>query len=245
MKKQKQYILPACTLLLIVLFGFLPAITSKIQDSLTDDKIQYAEMKTLQLSRELNDLEKIYLLSHGEKMEITDRNTSFTRENMMEALKSALLPYHDAGFLTDDISNFTLQSQPYLYYDNTKSNFSTVIWQILMEMPDPEQSIYLLLDDSSGKILSISYECGEPIFKTSILYKHVSHLLSVYQSTLSLDMLTGQEFTEKDSVTNESELNHNQETYKQSVIWRFGDNTYGEQEIVIIVTETGFKIGPY
>lgn len=223
-------------IILLFLCGMLPIITAKMQDYAADEKVVYEDRKTIQLFRELNDTEKLYLLKSGFKIEIAKERTKLKSENMQEVVVNAISNL-DSSFIQGNLADFSIECEPFLYYSNEFSELSDIFWHVKMELWDElGQSIYLCLDDSTGKLLSISYECLEPIYMSKKLDYYLERLFLNYLSQMdywwamqSASNIEGMEVNEK--VKNAEKLN-----------FSMGDIIYGEFNIYCIMTETGFKI---
>ena len=101
----------------------------------------------------------------------------------------------------------------------------------------------MCLDDATGKVLSISYECLEPIYlsgKLEYLLENLFHnycgQMDFYDSVLKfIEAQTNEEVE-----ANEDE--GKQVSSKNRKIFRIGDELYGEIEVECTMTETGFCI---
>lgn len=244
MKKYKNGILFICTFLLIVFGGLLPVITAKVEDLLVDDKIHYEEMKTLNMFQKLSDTQKIFLLSHGAAAEISEQRASLKREEMQEVLTAMLAPYYDIGLIKSDVSEFTIQCTPFLYYSSTESNFSSVFWQIQMEtVTEYGQYMLLYLDDDTGKIMDMSYECTDPVFEKNYFDYYMNKMSSLYLSFMSFEDIQEMVPSEDNWNSDANEGNEQKIKHKTELNWSFTDPLYGTMRLLFILTETGFKIG--
>lgn len=244
MKKYRNGILFLCIFLLIILGGMLPVITAKVEDLLVDDKVHYEEMKTLNMFQKLSDTQKAFLLSNGAMVEISEQQTSLKKEMMQEILITMLAPYYDIGLIKSDVTEFSIQCTPFLYYSSTKSNFSSVFWQIQMEtVAEYGQHILLCLDDDTAKIMAISYECTEPVFTKGYFDYYINKLSSLYLSHMNFEDITETIPSDDGLYGAENEEINQKRKYKAELTWSFTDALYGGMELSFILTETGFKIG--
>lgn len=235
MKPRKNTIIFVLITVLLVLCGILPMIIAKIQDYAADEKVVYEDRKTIQLFRELNDTEKLYLLKSGSKIEIGKERTKLKSENMQEVVITAISNLEP--FVHGNLSDFSIECEPFLYYSNQFPELSDIFWHVKMELSDElGQSIYLCLDDSTDKLLSISYECLEPVY--------MSKKLDYYLGTLFLNYLSQMDYwLAMQSASNIEGMEVNEEvTNAKKLNFSMGDIIYGEFHIYCIMTETGFQI---
>lgn len=216
----------------------LPTIVAKVEDHLADETVYYNEMKSVQLLRELNDVEKLYLLKNDTSVSISEEDTNLKSANMFEVVEAALVTYIERGFIQGNLADFSMECEPRLYYSNTISNLSGIFWEIQMELSDEfGQNIYLHLDDQTGKLLLISYECLEPIYQNLYLdiftkkEKYINHLFADYQA--------GMDFFAYDRTYGE---NHEDYYDAKQIIYTIGDVVYGEILIKFVLTDSGFSI---
>ena len=235
MKTNKNHIFVGLTLLAIILGAMLPTILAKVEDVFADEKVNYVKQKNVSLIRELSDVEKMYLLKEGTPVSISEERTNLSWTNMLEVLSAALSWYHSNGFIYGAPKEFTIvKCEPRLYYSNEMSNLSGIFWRIDMELVDYyNQSISLCLDDQTGKVLLISYECEEPLFDQKDLNVPLMNLYECYQSERSWNNLM---YSSNDNVEKVKEKT------KVEFIFSYGDVIYGENAIVFTMTETGFSI---
>lgn len=240
MKKHKNEIFVVLTVVVIIFCGMLPKIIGIMEDCFADQNIGYGEQKTVPLIRELNDVEKMYLLKNGTEVSISEERTNLKWTNMAEILDAALSWYTQNGFILSMVTDFTItKCEPVLYYSTEVSNVLGIFWKVDMELGDYlGQSISLILDDQTGSILLISYECLESIFDKNDLDTPLMCLFECYQSERGWYNLNfaGQENTEA------IEKEPAKYKYKREMIFSYGDVIYGQNVIVFTMTETGFSI---
>lgn len=232
MRKSNNRVVLVLTALVIFLGGILPGIIGKIEDFLADDKVYYRELKTVQFFRDLNDTQKLYLLEHGSTASVVEYRAKLKQEDMQEVLETALQPYIEMGYIFAEVGDFTMECEPILYYSNTEANFSAIFWLVEMELWDGwGQSISLYLDDATGKMMLISYECLEPVFEKEFWDYNLEMLCSIYKSSMGWD--------EVNSLHEKSTEEFN---YRNIIHYRRGDIVYGELGIDFIISENGFSI---
>jgi len=123
----KNKIFIALTVVVIIFCGVLPRIIAGVEDFLADQKISYAEAKTVSFVRELNDLEKIYLLKNGTEVSVSKNRTNLKKTNMVDVLETALSWYVQNGFIKGQARSFTITNcEPVLYYSTKISNVAGV-----------------------------------------------------------------------------------------------------------------------
>lgn len=234
MKADKNRCMLLITILIIVISSMFPMLTAMLEDAIADDNICYEEIKTVQLFKELNDVQKMYLLEHGVRASISEERTSLKAENIQEVVVNVLGDYYAEGYILSQLSDFSIvKCEPFLYYSNTESNLSGIFWNIQMELWDEwGQSISLCLDDQTGKALLISYDCLETVYQRKSWSSMIEKLYSIYQSKMSWYSIN-EEYREETETRKEKNLIH----------YSMGDAMYGEIGIDFIITKNGFYIG--
>ena len=230
----KNKIVVAFTIVIMILCGLLPVMSAKVVDFWADNTIHYEDMKTLQLFRELNDTQKMYLLAQGTRGSISKERARLKQESMYDVVEKAIMPYFEGGYIEGELSEFTLESTPVLFYSSTETNLSAIFWEVVLKADNAYgQSIYLYLDDSTGKILTMSYECKEMIFDVKMWKRFISEIFLVYQSNMdwyeAQEGAYGEEYQEYEG--------------RREISYIRGDIIYGELEIIFTISELGFRIG--
>ena len=234
MKMTKNKCMIFITALIIVISSMLPMLMAAVEDIIADDNICYEEIKTVQLFKELNDFQRMYLLEHGVTASISEERTSLKREQMQEVVVNILCDYYARGYILSPISDFSIvECEPVLYYSNTESNLSGIFWKIQMELWDElGQSIYLCVDDQTGKALLVSYDCLEPVYDKDSWYFMIETIYFIYQSRMDWYSING-DYREETEKRKEKNVIH----------YSIGDVLYGEIGMDFIISENGFKIG--
>lgn len=234
MKKQRTRLLVGATVLVLVFFSGLPLVIAKIGDRIMDDKVYSAEVKTVQFMQELTDLERLHLIDSGMSVEIAEDRTNLKIEDMKEILATALEPYINQGLIVGTIDDFSMVTcDPYRCYSNEFSNLSGNFWEIRLELwDDLGQSLSVCLDDQTGKVLLVSYECLEPIYNPAMLDEYSAILLDSYYA--SMDNF-------------EFYIDNLEEEYKKvsnshSVRMYMPDVLYGEIGVRFTASTNGFRI---
>ena len=179
MKKWKRYSVLGLVALVIILCGMLPGIVAKIGDNMSVGPT-YVEFKSLQFNQELSDLEKMYLVTYGNKVDASADTTSLESEEVIAMALSGMEPYFNAELISQPLDSFEIEiCKPMLCYSNvySQNKLSSVFWVVHMvnEGADEEavseqmesnkqydevffkEEITLWLDEASGKIVWIQY----------------------------------------------------------------------------------------
>lgn len=233
MKKQRSGLIIGLTILIIAFCAILPILIAKIGDHITDDRVQTAEVKSVQFVTELSDLERIYLLENGMNMDIDASRANIRKEELMETLEAALSPYFEYGFLQGSLSDFTVTHyKVQRCYSNEFSNLSGTFWEVTLEYWDElGQSIHLVLDDATGKVILLSYDSLEPIYGDVSLSSMAEGILDVYRTMLDMNYIV--DYLEQEN---------KKAAYASSIRLYAADMLYGELGIKITVTQNGFSI---
>lgn len=248
MKKNRNSLIFILCLILLVLCAMFPFITARIGDFLSSEILTYHKVKTVQLYPEVNDIQKLYLLKNETFIPISESQCKLKKDDMGEVLESVLAAYIDSSLIKGTISDFSLKCEPFRYYSKTEANLSATIWVVQMELWDElGQSIVVYLDDRDGKILSISYDCLNPVYENKELAEKIwilSEIFLSYMDWLNINETDGKNGTE--AVNNElSGIVDQTDDYdkkKTGLSYHVGDVTYGELEILFVLTEKGFRI---
>lgn len=234
MKKQHTSLIVSLTVIVIALCAVLPMLLFKLGDFVMDDKVYSAEVKSVQFSAELTDLERLYLIDRGMSTEITQDRTILKSEDMKEVLATSLTEYIDTGLLiVDIIEDFDVVSCiPYRCYSNEIANLSGTFWEIYLESAsDPGHSLRVSLDDQTGKILLMSYECLEPIYDEYMVDVLPNALLDCYRNHMDMPYYIDEMNDENKKVQT-----------SKSVRLYMTDMVYGEIRLKFTVSTSGFSI---
>lgn len=245
MKKNRNSLIFILCIILLILCAMFPFITARIGDFLSSEIITYHKVKTVQLYPEVNDVQKLYLLKNETFIPISESQCKLKKDDMGEVLESVLAAYVDSSLIKGTISDFSLKCEPFRYYSKTEANLSATIWVVQMELWDElGQSIVVYLDDQDGKILSISYDCLNSVYKNKELSEKIWILSEIFLSYM--DWLDINETDGADTFNNEPssilEQTNDYDKKKSGLSYHVGDVTYGEMEIVFVLTERGFRI---
>lgn len=166
MKKHKNILIFILTTAIILLCAMLPVIAGVIQDSLDGQSINYQEMRTVQFSRELSDLEKLSLLRYGEMLDVSEEKTRLKIAQVQDVAKSLLEPYINTGMMPVNFEDFIFSASPKLFYNNTSSGISGIFWMIDMKSEDGNHMVSMCIDDQDEDLMLVSYDCMMDIYSS-------------------------------------------------------------------------------
>lgn len=237
MKKKSSNMIFLLCLVTLFLCAMLPSLTARIGDSLSNETITYHKVKTVQLYPKVNDIQKLYLLKSETFISISENRCKLKKADMSEIIETALSNYIDTNLIKGLISDFSLECEPFRYYSRTEANLSSTIWVVQMELWDEfGQSIVVYLDDQDGKILSISYDCLNPVYEDAELSERIWLLSEIYLSYM--DWVN----TDINEINSAVEHADDYDKKKPSLSYGVADEIYGETEILFVLTERGFRI---
>lgn len=228
MRKWKLALLLLLTAALIIAGAKLPGITSAVTDSAALGKVSYGILESVQLElRERNSLttmEKLILSRSGDSIEVTEKDTRMTMEQALEAADEALAPYIDAELITW-VGERTTECHPRLMFE-ASFGLHGYFWNIFITYGgDSSRNLNLLLDDATGKIITIYYATEETLFGETEMSGSLETFVQVYREGLDLP---------EPSYRKDSTLGRNREV---SYWWEEGDY---ERCVVFCVYDTGF-----
>lgn len=233
MKTHKNILFIILMLIIILLCGMFPTIAGVVQDSFDGQNINYEEIKSVQFSKKISTVEKFFLLSGGDIAAASEKKTKINAEKIRKTAEEALLPYVHRGMIRGDLSDFSIQYEPILYYNSEESDISSIFWMIDMTSYTESWSerIYLCIDDQTGKLMVISYECSEEIYPAYMCDELLAWFYSTYYGELDLSeeekaWLLSKEITPMDETS--------------AITSHMGDETYGELAIMFCVNSNGF-----
>lgn len=235
MKKWKSIIAVIVVFLVIVLCGMLPGIVASVEDSFTEE-MTYVDVKTMQFSNELSDIEKLYLVAYGDKAEISQENTELQYEEVIEVADKLLQPYFDAGLIVQPREMYSINCIPIFCYSNTNSGneISGVFW--IVELVDKENSadyISLWIDESTQKIIWIRYQSKHDYYNPELLGELAHSFYSLYMSDKE-ELFSAENETYVDEYENLP--------YEYCVGRQFDDSIYGSIYMQFMVTCDSFEV---
>ena len=167
MRKVKNLIVILVTAVLVLAAGFVPMAAAQFQDQATTGVVKYESIEALSLKLEeempsMTFCEKMFLLTNGVGMEVTDENTRIKEENVLEASYAALAPYLEIYF-GDNNDNDFLHYNAAMVYDEHDPTRYCYYWYVQLSLDvSYNDTISMVLDDETGKILAI--EVTDPDF---------------------------------------------------------------------------------
>lgn len=255
MKKFKHVLIFLLMASVILLCGMLPTIAGLLQDSLDGQSVTYAEMKTVQFSKELTDFEKLSLVRYGDLADVSDEKTHLKETEIQKVAINLLAPYVEAGLIPTDVTEFKFYGKPKLLYNDASSELSGIFWLVDMKSLDGNQTISMCIDDQDKDLMVVSYDCMNNIYHENgfEMDSLLDIFCNIYFSTITvLEEETINGWTEF-ALDDNSEVSSaatdggifnitEKETTKRSSSLNFywGDTINGSIEMVFSVYERGF-----
>lgn len=234
MRRWRYGVLILFTVAVILVCACFPMIVAGIEDSMTNKTVEYHDVVQLQLFKELNMTQKLYLLTKGEEAEILEDNANLKKSAMSVIAEAALKPYYGTGLLIMDLSHYTMECKPRLFYSNQYSDVSGIFWYV--EMTDVYgQKISMYIDDWTGRIMLINHEVGRESYDGIQRWEEqMSQLIQVYQDETGM----------YENIVPDEMEEINPEFLRKTSVLRIGDVLYGEIGLVFEISENGFAIYP-
>lgn len=235
MKKWKSIIAVIVVFLVIVLCGMLPGIVASVEDSFTEE-MTYVDVKTMRFSNELSDIEKLYLVAYGDKVDISHENTELQYEEVIEVADKLLQPYFDTGLIVQPREMYSISCIPIFCYSNTNSRneISGVFWLVdLVNKENSADQISLWIDESTQKIIWIRYHSKQYCYNPEMLGELAYSFYSLYMSDKE----------ELFSAENETYVGeYDNLPYEYYVNWQFDNSIYGSVYMQFMVTCDSFEV---
>ena len=192
MVKVKNVLAVLLTALLILGGGLLPVAAARFQDKTTANVVQYENIEALQLRLEekaqgLTYLEKMFLMAQGEGVEITDEDTRLKEKDILEATYTAMIPYMELLF-GSSFDNDYLEYYPYMLYDGSDPSRYAYYWHVMLSLDvSMNDSLSVILDDETGKILAIEMIDQDTMIEQEYLQKLQDALADIYLADLGIE----------------------------------------------------------
>lgn len=248
----RKLLLPLFLLLiagLLVTGAFLPQITAAVMDGAAGEAAATAPMQSVELKFGADNqqpgymMRKLALEQWMTTVPITADETSMTEDEVYAAVETGMEPYLEAGIF--EWFDFTYRmAEPYFGLDPyDKSNYM-VFWGVtLVNESDPYQSLFLHIDDETGRILYIKYETyGDDRLNYYFPENHrlmMEGFVDAYYSPLELTQADLAEY--KDLLgTSVEELDLTDDV--TAVRYSFDDTQYGEIRVEFYITPSGFYV---
>lgn len=158
----KSLIATAFTAALIFAMAFLPSTLSDLQDKYAHTDYAYADIGAVELQMDNGSIwERIALLSSGyDSFEISPEQASISPEELNGYMEKGLQAYIDRGVLpyVPDYATDINEVQCAMVYDQkTAKATGCIYWLVMLIDRETGDHLELLLDDHSGKIISLCY----------------------------------------------------------------------------------------
>ena len=192
MGKIKSILVILLTVALLACGGLLPTMATRMLDKTTTNMVQYENIEALQLRLEEEALsmsyqEKMFLLMHGEGLEITDEKTKIKEERIMEAVYGALMPYMDL-FLGGSFDIAHIEYYPVMVYDASDPSRYIYYWHVILSLDMSfEDTVSLVLDDETGKALAVELIDPEMHIEEAYLPELQYTLAAAYFTDLEIE----------------------------------------------------------
>ena len=243
MGKVKNLLAVLLTVLLLAGGSLLPAAAARFQDKATANVVRYENIEALQLRLEEEEVlsmtyqEKIFLIMHGEGLEVTDEKTIIKENDVLEATYAALTPYMEL-FFGKPLDNDYVHFYPVMVYDGADPSRYAYYWYVTMSLDaSQDDQVIVVLDDETGKLLAIEVTDMEMDIAEPYLQELQSGLSTIYFSELGISPTA--EWPLEMAATAENEARG------ISVVaanYQLIDTLYGEVNIEIGVRTNGFYI---
>lgn len=165
MRNGKTALCLALTAALLVGGAFLPKGADLLLDGNKSDGVAYTELRTVELNLKQDEAgapegfeAKLALYGGMYTVPVGEEAASLSREQALAAAVGELTAYMDAGLMA--WCDFTYQSlELYIGIDPLEPNNNNLFWTVsFVEEGEPYSSIFLHLDDETGKILYLTYD---------------------------------------------------------------------------------------
>ena len=200
MQRLKAFLVVLLTCAALAAGALLPQAVSYVTDQAKTGELSSVTIQSVELEilsdeqRESKDMMRI-LSQYGNRNDypITEDEASMTADEAANAAVEGLRKYEEAGiFLGIEPTYYDVQ--PYIGISKTDASSYNLFWTVSFVKEDkPYQSVFLHIDDETGKILCIKYELyGSFDTKTAYENEHMiaEKFTEVYFSELGLDDLS-------------------------------------------------------
>lgn len=196
MGKWKGPLLLLLTLALVAAGALLPRLVAAVTDGSAAERVDYGELTPVELDlREKTSLtteQKLFLVHHGDSIQISAADVSMTEAEALAAAENALTPYYDAGLLPTLAAGETTCS-PVLTY-STINDFYGYFWQITI-LQDGNWQLELVLDDETGRLMSIFFWTGDHVFYEEKMDATLETFVDICLGALELERPEDSQYT--------------------------------------------------
>lgn len=258
MKKWKSIGAVILVALVIILCGILPKIVAEVEELFTEEAT-YVDIKTMQFSSELSDLEKMYLVVYGNKDDIVVESATLSQEEALAIAQERLEPYFTAGLIAREQEEFDVAiCKPMFCFSNTYSqnDLSGVFWVVHLENngqnekevteqnaqeadaqfdKEMKAEITVWIDEISGEIVWIYYYNEKGCYVPEELGQKAVDFTSLFME-------------DKDFSSSENEIyvaEYNDAPYLYYVSYSVENVIYGNIHLEFHTTQTGFEVKYY
>lgn len=234
MKKLKYMLFIFLTVLLVAVFAILPQAVALLQDKATHSEVKYANTQAIQLSfKEGTQTEQRSMvgkikLSQQQMYRISENMTSMSKEEVLDSVDRELVPYLEADMFASDWENADKIIEPFCALD-LEDGYG-FFWYVTFQKDDGYNSLYLWVDDETGKIIFISYQCSgdSPLYDDKVYTWLMEHLSSSFFGALEIEPVDMYRLKDADA--------------KTAVRYTFNDSVYGELIADLHLRPDGFEV---
>lgn len=186
MKKLRNVMIFIVTVGMIALCAMLPKIYAQIQDSMSDEKVEYADIKTVSFEKELNLVEKLFLLRDGLRVSVSSENMTKTEDEIRDCSYMGLDYYYASDLLYTYLKEAEFSAEPMFFFYNDAADISSSFWLVEYTMGDGSEKISLWIDDETGLVLLVNYESAYQMYEEEMIDEYLYHFYSIYLSYTEL-----------------------------------------------------------
>lgn len=164
MRKVKYIVSGILLIVLIVGASLLPNILSIIHDKSTHGTSHYSALQTIQIDMsndrtKLDVFDSLLLLTTEDGSPIDGGQTNLSKDDIFSIIIPKLVLYEDAALVEGPVQELSiLVNDPYLFYSK-ETGLYNIIWNVVLVGSNPNQRFAVVLDDATGSILMLGYEC--------------------------------------------------------------------------------------
>lgn len=253
MKKWKSISAVILVALVIVLCGMLPGIVAEVEEFFTEETT-YVDVKKMQFSSELSDLEKMYLVVYGNKDDIVVESATLSQEEAIAIAQARLEPYFTAGLIAREQRDFDVAiCKPMFCFSNIYSqiDLSGIFWVVHLEnngqnekevteqnvqsAKEVKEEITIWIDEVSGEIVWIYYFNEKGCYAPEELGENAVDFTSLFME-------------DKDFSSSENEIyisEFDDIPYLYYISYSVENVIYGNIHLEFHTTQNGFEVKYY
>jgi len=249
MKKVYSIFIGLITGLVFLLCAFMPMIYSELHDSVSDERVEYAECKQVKFENELNLMEKLFLLRDGLRIEISESNTLHTAEEIITRTYEEIDMYRSMGMLELEMTDMQIEAEPMLFCYKEQVDKSNMFWLIHC-IWHGGATISIWFDDATELPLVIDYSSDIPVYDKTVRVEYLEYLYRYYMDRTNLFQAIEESETNMEIMDygneNHSELEAEPsvETKRQGLEmdYKVESVLYGELKVRFSVDSNGFFV---